>query len=117
MFLTVPETITKGSEITVQLSIPNLQSFSKVANSSYYSNTSNWKSFSVEFCDEANNQKVLGLLEYTGQTGVMNFKFTVTSEYESQNLLFKRFCIYDKANGHISIEKTEVSAGSFDMSF
>jgi hypothetical protein len=48
----------------------------------------------------------------------VNITFTVTSEYKSDQLLFKRFTIYDKANGQMGISRSEISPqDSFDMEF
>lgn len=120
MFLTVPDTVIKGSEITVQLSIPNLIANNRVKNDEYFSNRNNWSSFSIEWNDPQSNvtQKALALKEFTGQTGIVNFTFTVTSEYKSNFLRFVRFAIYDKSNGFLQFDRRHTTPeDAYDMEF
>lgn len=117
MFLTVPDTVVKGSDITVQISVPNLNNFHKIANDDYYSDRGNWQKITIEFGDENLNQKHFVLIDYTGQTGLINKTFQVTSDYKSDFLLFRRLVIYDKVNGYIDIKRSEVNTNDLDMEF
>lgn len=118
MFLTLPPTIVKGTEFNIQVSVPNLLAFSKVDADSYFNDTSNWRNLSVEFSDNANNQKIVRKIPYTGQTGLITVAGLVSSEFQDDELIFKRFFIYDKANGYLEISRSEISPqDQYDMEF
>jgi hypothetical protein len=118
MFLTVPSTIVKGSDITVQISVPNLLAFGKIDDDLYYSDKSNWKRISIEFGDGENDQKRVTFADYTGQTGLINLTFQVTSEFISNTLFFAELIVYDKANGFLTIGRNEISpVDRYDMDF
>jgi hypothetical protein len=119
MLITVPNSIVKGQEITLDVDIDELLNTTIISNSSYYSDISNWKQIAVEYSDPEKYQKLIFIIPNANEllaNDVVQTSDSVTSNYKSDDLIFRELVVYDRANGFIKVKRNDL-IDNFDMEF
>jgi hypothetical protein len=108
----------KDTDITLTLSITDLESVGKVSNDNFYSDKSTWKNLSVEYINPTNNQIKLVPISYNGELSTIQKVIRFTSEWVGSNASFSKIVIYDKGNGHLILNRSDVPTPSnYDITF
>lgn len=98
----------KDQELTLTIDIDELLLLTKVSNSNFYSDTSSWKTLSVEFLSPDSNQvKPVPFALYEGQSS-MDSTIKFSSFFIGANAVFSRILIHDKGNGYLSIGRDDL---------
>jgi hypothetical protein len=121
MLITTPEEVIKGAQIVLMLNIAELLDNSIISNDLYYSNINNWKKIVVEYSDANRYQKLLFDITNASQLdpeSTVNLEASVTQQYFTNYLIFRKLVIYDRANGFIELKRSDFDPqNTFDMEF
>lgn len=108
----------KDQDQIVTLSISDLEAFTKVSTDNFYSQKSVWKNLSIEYASPINNQKKNIPISYNGETGSISTTIKYSEFFEGSSAKFSRIVIYDKGNGFLPIERSDLAVqDAFDIEF
>jgi hypothetical protein len=108
----------KDQDITLTLSITELEAISKVANSNFYSDKNSWQAISIEYLSPENNQKKIVPMDYNGETVSIEEVIVFSSFFTASSATLNRIVIYDKGNGFLTLNRSDIpNASQLDINF
>jgi hypothetical protein len=108
----------KDQDITLTLSITELEAISKVANSNFYSDKDSWKSISIEYLSPDNNQKKIVPIDYSGETVSIEEVIVFSGFFTASSATLNRIIIYDKGNGFLVLTRSDIpNVSQLDINF